>query len=135
MANYKIQQKYTTWREVEVQADSLPEAMEKADELFSNGDWTETHDGIETTDDYWYEADNGDVGGLITQDTNGTWIMNDYGNEEYPLSPCHNAPFIYELCESETCDVVHEFARCEVCGQDFSERVDGCELPSDSEQN
>ena len=131
MTYYTIQQKYTTWREVEVEADNLPEAIAKADEKFSIGDFEDCDDSIEATPDYWYEADNGDVGGLINQNKMGVWVLNDYGNdvENHPLTPCHNATFVHLLCDSETCDVIHEFALCEVCGQKFSEPVAGCDAP------
>lgn len=55
MAEYVIQQKATVYYEVKVEADSLEDAIKKADD---SSDWWRT-DVVEMEDEYWYSTNGG----------------------------------------------------------------------------
>lgn len=49
---YRVQQEWSHWVEVEVEADSFEEAIVKADELFSEGEGNDLEGGM-WTGAYW----------------------------------------------------------------------------------
>lgn len=60
MNEYKIQQKCTTWIQTTVQADSLEEAMTKASEQMSEGDFMELSDTWDFTGKFYAMDEDGE---------------------------------------------------------------------------
>jgi hypothetical protein len=59
---YKFQRPSSVWVEVVVEADSLDEAIELADEELLNGNYNELDDTFTINyDRYWVEDENGEV--------------------------------------------------------------------------
>lgn len=60
---YTVQRPLTVWVEVVVdEADSLDEALDKADEMFRDGDYTELHGTFDINyDKYWTQDEFGAV--------------------------------------------------------------------------
>lgn len=58
-----------------------------------------------------------------------------YGGEPHDLTECCGGHFVYLGCES--CGMLHEFAICEVCGQDLTpkEEKTDCPRPDGFEQD
>ena len=52
MATWTVEQKQEVWYSTTVEADTLEEAIQAADEL-ERSDWNPCHDTTEFTDEYW----------------------------------------------------------------------------------
>ena len=62
MKEYRVQRPSSVWVQTKVEANSFEEALELADEQFSDGDYTELDDTFELDyDGYWIEDEDGEV--------------------------------------------------------------------------
>jgi hypothetical protein len=57
---YKIQQKATVWHELEVDAETLEQALDMAAEQLDDGDGCEVYGTLEFTGEFWAANDDGD---------------------------------------------------------------------------
>ena len=55
---YRIQQRATMWVETKVEADTLEEALEKAEEKMADGDYRELDDTFDLAGEWWAEDEN-----------------------------------------------------------------------------
>jgi hypothetical protein len=59
---YKVQRPSTVWIETTVEADSLEQAIELADELFIEGEFTEIDETFSVNyDRYWTKDETGEI--------------------------------------------------------------------------
>jgi hypothetical protein len=59
---YRVQRPSSVWIETTVEADSFEQALELADEQFSQGEYQELDDTFEVNyDRYWIEDENGET--------------------------------------------------------------------------
>ncbi len=74
MATFQVEQMQEVWFRVEVEADSLSEAIELAQQKFADGDGVENQDSAEWTDDFWaMNEDTGDDGMVEYNPTTTEW--------------------------------------------------------------
>lgn len=57
---YKIQQKATVWHEIEIEAETLEQALDMAAEQLDDGDGNEVYGTLEFTGEFWAANDEGD---------------------------------------------------------------------------
>jgi hypothetical protein len=57
---YKIQQKATVWHEIELEAETLEQALDMAAEQLDDGDGNEVYGSLEFTGEFWAANDDGD---------------------------------------------------------------------------
>lgn len=55
---YRIQQRASMWVETTVEADTLEEALQKAQEQMINGDYRELYDTFDLVGEWWAEDEN-----------------------------------------------------------------------------
>lgn len=76
MAKYQVEQMQEVWFRVEVEADSLSEAIELAQQQFADGDGVENPDSGVWTDDFWaLNEETGDDGMVEYNPTTTEWEM------------------------------------------------------------
>lgn len=46
-----------------------------------------------------------------------------YGGEPHDLTECCGGHCHYVMCDSENCDIIHQFAYCEICGKNLTATV------------
>jgi hypothetical protein len=56
---YRVQQRATIWVETNVEADTIDDALEKAQEQMTNGDYRELYDTFELAGEWWAEDSKG----------------------------------------------------------------------------
>jgi hypothetical protein len=56
---YRIQQRASMWVATKIEADTLEQALEKAQEKMNNGNYIELFDTFELSGDWWAEDANG----------------------------------------------------------------------------
>jgi hypothetical protein len=62
MKEYRVQRPSSVWIETTVEADSFEQALELADEQFSQGEYQELDDTFEVNyDRYWIEDEDGET--------------------------------------------------------------------------
>jgi hypothetical protein len=62
--DYRIQQKASVWIEVSVEADTLIEALQLAEQKIGEGNFKEDPASFELEDEYWWEDEDGESGKL-----------------------------------------------------------------------